>query len=120
MQSFICCRCALSEADYHTFLQANGVQDGSALFVATGVQLTELKMLCRDFKCFDQTVLVGNQNLTYMEKAFFDFSMALEGSEFYGSLASTFSMQLHDIFGAKKKQAVYVNPYCTNGLGHCG
>lgn len=55
-----------------------------------------------------------------MEKAFFDFSMALEGVEFYGSLASTFSMQLHDIFQAQGKQAAYVNPRCTNEIGHCG
>ena len=113
-------QCALSETDYHAFLQANGVPDGSVLFVATGVQLSELGVLCGDFRCFDQISLVGNQNLTYMEKAFFDFSMALEGSEFYGSLASTFSMQLYDIFRAQVRRTAYVNPYCTNGLWHCG
>ena len=113
-------KCALSQNDYHTFLQANGVPDGAPLFIATGVHLSELDLLCRDFNCFDQLSLVGDQNLTYMEKGFFDFSMALNGNEFYGSLASTFSMQLYDIFRAQVKRTAYVNPYCLSGSWHCG
>lgn len=113
-------QCALTQTDYCSFLQTNGVPLASTLFIATGVPLSELDVLCTDFRCFDQVLLVGNQNLTYMEKAFFDFSMALEGSEFYGSLASTFSMQLYDIFRAQVKRTAFVNPYCTNGLWHCG
>lgn len=113
-------RCALWQQDYITALQSTGVPSGTTLFIASGSSLEELQELCTAFVCFDQTSLGSADSFSYMEKAFFDYSMAEQGSAFYGSMSSTFSMQLYGSFAARKKPAYYANPYCPNGKLHCG
>ena len=114
--------CALTQQHYLDFLKKAGVDTETRLFIASGTPFTELTTLCADFECFDQSTFefVEAMSFSYMETAYFDFLLAMQGTSFYGSLSSTFSMQLHGMFKQDHKPADYVNPYCLDGNMHCG
>lgn len=112
------------DAVAESLLHQHGLPPGSLLLVCSGTPVGQLQRLCGPdgpYRCVDfgavwrdrapeVTADTGRESM-----AFLSFWVAARGDAFFGTVASSYSVEMHETFRLAGKPAHFYNPPCEGG-----